>query len=222
MPTGNEIFAIESEGWTVRVKAPENPERAGVLALVHGWTGDETVMWIFARKLARQAWVLAPRGPVSAPGGGFGWLPHAASGSWPMLADFEGVTRRFMQAYPRWMERAGAPPETLEQPVNLMGFSQGAAMAFALAAHYPERVQRVAALAGFLPAPDENLPLTRLAGKKIYIAHGTQDDTIPVDMAQHATRALQAAGAQVTYCESEAGHKLSLSCLKGLEAFLTL
>ena len=221
MQTGNEIFVIESEGWTLRIRPPDDPERAGVLMLVHGWTGDETVMWIFARKLLKHAWVVAPRGPVGAPEGGFGWLPHRVDQEWPSMADFQAVAGQLAQAYPAWLEHAGAPRETLKQPLNLMGFSQGAAMSFALATWHPERVQRVAALAGFFPAPGPETPLERLAGKKIYIAHGTRDDTIPVEMAQQATRTLQAAGAQVTYCESEAGHKLSLSCLKGLEAFLS-
>jgi phospholipase/carboxylesterase len=221
VPIGNEILAIESDGWILRVKPPQNPENAGVLMLLHGWTGDETVMWIFARNLDQNTWIVAPRGPVSAQGGGYGWLPHRSGGTWHSMADFQQVTGQVMDAYPGWLAQAGVPPETAGKPFNLMGFSQGAAMSFALAAHYPERVKHVAALAGFLPEPGGKADLTILAGKKIYIAHGTQDDTVPVTMAQEAVRNLQAVGAQVIYCESESGHKLSLDCLRGLQAFLT-
>ena len=104
-----------------------------------------------------------------------------------------------------------------------MGFSQGAAMAYALAAYYPQMVKRLVALAGFLP-PDETMPgrYTALQGKKIYIAHGTQDDTVPVAMAQECKKTLESVGADVTYCESDVVHKLSAPCLKGLESFLNL
>jgi len=222
VPTANEIFTVESQGWTLRASAPEQPADAGPLVLLHGWTGDETVMWIFARKLAKHRWVLAPRGPVSAPEGGFGWLPHrTAGGEWPILADFQTAADQVMAALPGWLEQAGVPRAVQEKPLDLMGFSQGAAMALALAAFYPRQVERVAALAGFLPAPAGAVALTVFSGKKIYIAHGTQDETVPVSMAQESARILQSAGAQVTYCESDAGHKLSLSCAKGLEAFLS-
>lgn len=95
-------------------------------------------------------------------------------------------------------------------------------MAYALAAFYPQRVHRVIALAGFLPL-EETLPGRYAAarGKKIYVAHGTQDETVPVSLAQEAVRTLQDAGAEVVYCESEVGHKLSAPCLRGLTQFVT-
>jgi len=218
--TANETLFIESQGWTLRVKPPHDLENAGVLLLLHGWTGDETVMWIFTRKLPGRFWILAPRGPVPSPGGGFGWLPHRPEGKWNIMADFSEVTQQVMLAYPEWLKQAGAPSELASKPFDVMGFSQGAAMSFALASYFPNRVQRVAALAGFLPALDPAHNLGHLSGTKFFIAHGSRDDTIPVMMAQQAAQTLQSAGAQVMYCESDSGHKLSLTCLKGLETFL--
>ncbi|RPJ52081.1 MAG: hypothetical protein EHM21_01140, partial [Chloroflexi bacterium] len=88
-------------------------------------------------------------------------------------------------------------------------------------AYHPQPVSHLVALAGFLP-PDEPMPgrYSTLRGKKIYIAHGAKDETVPVVMAQEAARTLQALEADVTYCESDVGHKLSAECLRGLEDFL--
>lgn len=134
-----------------------------------------------------------------------------------MLADFQDIAGKLVSSLQRWARDVQAPSE----PFDIIGFSQGAAMAYALAAYYPQQVNRVIALAGFLPQ-DEIMPgrYRVLSGKKIYVAHGTRDRTVPVQKAQEAVHILQASGAQVTYCEGNAGHKLSANCLKGLEIFL--
>jgi predicted esterase len=51
------------------------------------------------------------------------------------------------------------------------------------------------------------------------MAHGTQDALVPVARARQARQILLEAGAQVTYCEDDVGHKLSASCFRGLETF---
>lgn len=217
MPTANEPYTIFDRGWILRLRPPQNLAASSrILLLLHGWTGDENVMWIFARGASPDAWIYAPRGPIQAPDGGYGWLPHAEK--LPTLADFSRVASDLMDAYVRWTSEA----QVAHLPVDVMGFSQGAAMAYALAAFYPEKIARVIALAGFLPS-DETRPggYDVLQDKPIYIAHGTKDATIPVGLARSAVSRLQSSGARVTYCESDTGHKLSASCLKSLDAFLS-
>jgi predicted esterase len=42
---------------------------------------------------------------------------------------------------------------------------------------------------------------------------------IPVEQSRQAWNQLEKAGALVTYCESDTGHKVSKECLKALELF---
>ena len=103
---------------------------------------------------------------------------------------------------------------------NFVGFSQGAALAYTFALLYPEGVSSLAGLSGFLP--DGALTLAKgqpLKRKPIFLAHGTQDELVPVKRARQAVKLLEQAGAQVTYCEDDVGHKLSVSCFRGLESF---
>jgi predicted esterase len=86
---------------------------------------------------------------------------------------------------------------------------------------YPQRIARLAALAGFLPDLSPERPIPNLTGQQVYIAHGRKDETIPVERARAAAKLLQAAGAEVDTCETEAGHKLPASCFSGLTRFLT-
>jgi len=76
-------------------------------------------------------------------------------------------------------------------------------------------------LAGFVPAGLEELIAQRpLAGKSIFVAHGTQDEMVPIDRARNSIELLEQAGAQVTYCEDEIGHKVSRTCMRALENYL--
>jgi phospholipase/carboxylesterase len=82
------------------------------------------------------------------------------------------------------------------------------------------RITALAALSGFMPLDAEEIVTPGLLqGKPVFIAHGTQDDLVPVDRARSAAAILEKAGAQVTLCEDEVGHKLSLGCFQSLEAF---
>ncbi len=219
MQTENEPYLIEEQGWIVRVQPPINREDdrpARTLLLLHGLLGNETVMWIFTRGIPKNYWLFAPRAPVQLDANGYAWLNRHEG--WAGLASFQPVAEKLHEAIHSWADKAGAP----KQSFDVMGFSQGAAMSYAMAALYPQQVNRVLALAGFMPKDDEVPGRYRsLAGKKVYIAHGSRDEVIPLRMARDASQILQAVGADVTYCESETGHKLSASCLRGLEEFFS-
>jgi phospholipase/carboxylesterase len=101
---------------------------------------------------------------------------------------------------------------------GLVGFSQGAAFSFAYGMRNPSRVSRLAALAGFLPTESVS-QLGALASMPVFIAHGTQDETVPVAMAREARKALEEVGAKVAYCEAETGHKLGANCASALQSF---
>jgi len=58
-----------------------------------------------------------------------------------------------------------------------------------------------------------------LVGKRFFVAHGSRDEMVNVEFARQSVRLLQAAGAEVTLCEDEVGHKVSAGCLRGLETF---
>jgi predicted esterase len=85
---------------------------------------------------------------------------------------------------------------------------------------YPKTIIALAGLATFLPEDSANyLHPTLLKDIPIYISHGVKDNLVPVTKAQYAVEQLDQAGAQVQYCESDVGHKLSADCFRGMEVF---
>jgi predicted esterase len=81
-------------------------------------------------------------------------------------------------------------------------------------------VTSIASLSGFLPGGFVAFTNKAAAdGVKVFIAHGSKDELVPIESAREAATALREAGADVTYCESDVGHKLSTECFQALGKF---
>ncbi len=202
------------ENWTLRVR-PGVGKR--ILLLLHGWTGDEDSMSIFTRNFPADYWIISPRAPFVAAPSGYSWRAPAPRGSWPSVDLFRPSVDGLVDLLNRW-----AVANNLDaSSVDVVGFSQGGALSFTLGVLYPDRVQKIGILAGFAPLGTEDVLAPNLFfGKKIFVAHGTLDEMVPISMALRTIQLLKNAGAQVIYCESEVGHKLSAECLKALEFYL--
>jgi predicted esterase len=205
---------LQLDQWVARTRQPAGRGPFPVYLLLHGLTGDEDVMWVFASRLPAEGLLIAPRGLYSSALGGYSWLP-ASMGKWPLIKDFRPVIEAIQELLnPNFFPAADFTN------LHLVGFSQGAALAYTFALLYAQKVRALAGLSGFLPEDAvDYIAGQPLRGKRIFAAHGTLDDTVPVARARWAVQTLQQAGAQVIYCEDDVGHKLSASCFNGLEGF---
>lgn len=216
MPDLNKTSLISFNDWTLRVRESTHPSPR-LLLLIHGLTGDENSMWVFARDLPAAYWMMAPRAPHVATQGGYSWRP----------AEFESLNqfnldqlRSAAEALIRLVDEYAASVGLDARAFDVMGFSQGAAMSSLLAFLYPQRVRKVGILAGFVPGELEELVAQRpLAGKPFFVVHGTKDQMVTIERARASIEILERAGAQVTYCEDEVGHKVSVTCLRALKKF---
>lgn len=207
-------LAISAAGLTYRIRAPETRARKGVLML-HGLGGDEGVMWVFQNVIPDDWIAVAPRGPFASPAGGWGWTRTGSEHLSP-VAEFRDASRevrRFCAGLSRELDIS-------KSAWVWMGFSQGAALAFAASLAPGTHSAAVVALAGFLPEGIQAADLARLARTPIYWGHGTQDEHVPVERARQDVARLRAASADVTFCEAEVGHKLGIECLRGLGGWL--
>jgi len=219
VPDGSNIYQLVYNGWTMRVRhATQAPAR--FMLLLHGLTGDENSMWIFANRLPADLWIVAPRGLYALKSGGYSWRPlrsvQEQDLGLPSLSDLKPAAEGLIRLVDEISASTGVDATRFE----IAGFSQGGALANVLALLYPQRIHKAAVLAGFMPSGAEDLLERRLlAGKQFFVAHGTQDNLVPFERARGSIELLEKGGAQVTFCEAEVGHKLSADCLRGLEAF---
>lgn len=211
---------IELDGWVIQSRIPsalidKNP----VFLLLHGWTGDESVMWVFADKLPQKYIMFSPRGIFPTPLGGYGWQTDIHQG-WPVLNELQPAAMKLMELINQLDEQKIMPQADFDR-INIMGFSQGAATAYTIALMYPERIQSIVGLSGFLPNDVIDQVSTQpIEGLPVFIAHGTKDTLVPVTRARQSVELLERAGAKVVYCEDEVGHKLGTTCFRSMQSFV--
>ena len=216
MPDPSNTSLIDFSDWTLRIReATETPARP--LLLIHGLTGDENSMWVFVRDLPKHYWMIAPRAPHNAEPFGYSWRTvHPGTFGRPSFEQLLPAAQALIRLIDEYQASDGIDGSV----IDVMGFSQGAAMSSVLAFLYPQRICKVGILAGFVPSGvDEYIDGRPLEGKKIFVAHGTKDEMVPVDRARDSIKILEQAGADITYCEDEVGHKVSLNCIKALRKY---
>jgi len=217
MPDPSNTELVEFNNWTLRIReSTQTPSR--LLLLLHGLTGDENSMWVFAKDLPKHYWMIAPRALHNAEPFGYSWRTvHPGTFGRPSLEQLLPAAEALIRLVDEYQASVKIePPE-----FDVIGFSQGAAMSNVLAFLYPERIRKIGILAGFVPSGLEEYAAKRpLEGKSIFVTHGTKDEMIPVDRARASMDILEQAGAQITYCEDEVGHKVSLNCLRALRTYM--
>lgn len=213
----NKVETIKLGNTTLKISMPDITRRVGLL--LHGFTGDESSMWVFTNRLGPNWLLIAPRGPYPSQGtdlGGFSWVDEPIT-SWPVYQDFlpavSWLEEVVLEAKPRWF------PDIDE--IHLVGFSQGAAMSFVYANAHASRISKVSMLSGFLPDASEGF-INGQAIKNIpfFIGHGEKDNIVPVEKAQHAYQTLSRNGVHVQLCLSDVGHKLGSTCFDAFTSFM--
>lgn len=207
-----EVF--EKTGLVHKVLKPDSgaPPYPTVI-LIHGRLGNEDVMWIFAPTIPSDWQVISVRAIIKEEDG-YSW--NHPLDRFPTLTEMDPAVDalvRFIQTIP---ELYDADPEQ----IYLMGFSQGAAAAYATAIREPQLVKAIAGLVGFLPqAGNDVLETMPLKDFPIFMAVGEKDDTIPVEVARQSGAQLRAAGAWLDYREYATGHKLNGAGMRKLKSW---
>ncbi|MBT3336313.1 MAG: alpha/beta fold hydrolase [Anaerolineae bacterium] len=210
---------LDQFGWTFRVsQVDESADR--VLLLLHGWTGDENSMWAFMRNAPPNYAIIAPRAPYLAPKdkGGYSWR-EMKPGTWgsPTREELQLAGDALVSLVDEWSDTLSISSTTFD----VIGFSQGGALATTLAALYPSRIYKMAVLAGFIPeGVDAILRPGLLKNIRCFWAHGTQDELVSFERGRASLKMLDEAGAQIQFCEADVGHRVSKDCRRALDAFL--
>ena len=212
------VQQLEIGNILLRARLPGGVGPHPVFLLLHGWTGDETSMWIFAARLPANALLVAPRGLYDSPLGGYSWYPRQEH-TWPDVHDFTPAISALVGLLSSAEFSSHFPQGDISQ-LRLLGFSQGAALAYSFALCQALPLRALAALSGFTPDGAAKLADGRpLDSLPVFIAHGERDQLVPIARARQSVEILRQAGAVVSYCEHDAGHKLNAACFRSLQIF---
>jgi phospholipase/carboxylesterase len=106
--------------------------------------------------------------------------------------------------------------------VVLAGFSQGGAIALQCGLRHGKRLGAVVALSTYLPLEDSFDAEASAANKAtpIFMAHGTQDAVIPVELAEHSEKKLKLRGYDVEWHTWPMPHSVCAEEVEALGDFL--
>lgn len=196
-------------------------EPSRLLVVIHGYSANEFHLAAYGPLIDPEArfLVAAPRGPLSVPPDGAAW--------WDIDTDtFERDYSLFppsLKALDRMIDRLCAERGFRRQDTVLAGFSQGAALALALAFRRgASPVAGVACLSGFLveDPPLVDWEIEANASVPVFVAHGTRDPFLGSDVFEHTVEVLQAAGVEVEGHTLALGHDINLEELELLRTWL--
>ena len=193
------------------VKAPkEIKEKNGALLLIHGYGSNEEDLFSFSSELPEKYYVISARAPYDMMFGSYAWYAINFDAEENKFSDLnQARTSRDLIA--NFIDELLAAYPIDAQHVTLIGFSQGTILSYAVALSYPQKVQRVVAMSGYLNTEiaAENYAQNDFKNLKIFASHGTVDQVIPIDWARKAKPALDGLGIETTYKEYPIGHGVS-------------
>jgi phospholipase/carboxylesterase len=183
---------------------------------LHGRGADEQDLFGLAEELDPRLYVVSARAPLSF-GPGFAWYHLLDIGN-PDLTSF----RASLDALTRFVAELPTTYPVDPSRIYTLGFSQGAVMAGSLALVHPERPAGTVMLSGYLPL-DAGLAVdvAGLAGRVVFLGHGTLDPVIPVTAARLARDYFTRVGAQLTYREYPIPHAIGPQELADAAAWLS-
>ncbi|TLG87008.1 phospholipase [Pseudomonas edaphica] len=165
-----------------------------LVIFLHGFGSNEEDLFGIKDALPSTWTYLSARAPMPVDPSGYRWFAKK-----PGEGDYDGETadlQRSAQLIENFVSKATAKYHTQSDRVFLVGFSQGAIMAYEVGLRKPAMVRGIAALSGsVLPVlkaelkPDESL--NKLA---IFIGHGTLDQALPYASATRANEVLLGLG----------------------------
>ena len=189
-----------------KVTLDKNP----VLFLLHGYGSNEEDLFSFASELPEEYYVISARAPYDMMYGAYAWYAIKFDADENKFSDLDQA-RSSRDLIVEFVDECIAKYAIDSEQVTLIGFSQGAILSSAVALSYPEKINRVVALSGYLNveiATEEYLK-NNVSKVKFFVSHGTVDQVIPVDWARKTKPTLENLGIEVIYKEYPIGHGVS-------------
>lgn len=182
-------------------------EKTSLLILLHGYGSNEEDLFSFAKELPSNLIIISARAHLSLGFGGYAWYSINFTETQGKFSDTEeAITAR--EKISTFISQIQEKYSIQPKKTFLLGFSQGTILSYAVALNYPEKVQKIIALSGYVN-PDllpKNLMDKDYSNLDFFISHGSVDQVIPVEWANKAPQFLKELKIKHSYQEYPVGH----------------
>ena len=135
---------------TYLVRPPKQVlEKNPLLLLLHGYGSNEADLFSFATELPDEYYIISLQAPFDLQYGSYAWYAINFDADASKFSDLDQA-RSSRNLVLTTLDELQRKYPIDAQAVALIGFSQGAILSYAIALSYPDRIQRVAALSGYL------------------------------------------------------------------------
>lgn len=197
------------------ITRPARKENAPLLLLLHGYGSNEEDLFSFAPEISEDIFIVSARAPYEMPPQGAAWYAINFDASGGKFSDNDQA-RESMVKITSFLEELKATYSIDPGNMNVLGFSQGAILAYGLSLSQPGLFQNVVAMSGYV---NEDL----IAGRSglearfrkseiktnYFISHGTVDQVIPYLWAKKAPQIMEEIHADYMFKEYPIGHGVS-------------
>lgn len=186
-----------------KIKNDKNP----LLLLLHGYGSNEEDLFSFANELPDEYYVVSARAPFDMMNGSYAWYAINFDADENKFSDI-GQARESRDIVSNFIDELILHYPLDVTNITLIGFSQGSILSYAVGLSYPQKVQRVIAMSGYLNTEIavDDYAKNNFSNLKIFSSHGTVDQVIPVNWARKSVPVLEKLGISVVYKEYPVGH----------------
>lgn len=178
-----------------------------LLILVHGYGSNEEDLFSFSGELPDEFLIISVRAPMETGFGGYAWYTIHFDNNNGKFSDIdEALAAR--EQLSEFIDEIQLKYNIRPNRTFLMGFSQGTILGYAVTMNYPQKVQKLIALSGYIN-PDllpKELDKYDYSALDFFISHGIVDQVIPVQWASQAPLFLEELGIKHSYKEYPVGH----------------
>lgn len=182
-------------------------ENTSLLILLHGYGSNEEDLFSFATELPEDLIIISARAPQNLGFGSYAWYTinfTADQGKFSDIPEAIEAREKIAVFIDEVQEKYHISPEK----TFLLGFSQGTILSYAVALNYPEKVQKIIALSGYINKEllPENLQAKNYSALDIFSSHGSVDQVIPAEWAKKSFHILNELNIKHSYKEYSVGH----------------
>ncbi len=181
-------------------KESNNPP---LLIMLHGYGSNELDLFSFAEELQDDFLIVSARAPLTMMMVGYAWYTIHWDASDGKFSDIPEAKAS--------LEKIDTFIEELKNEYNpskifLLGFSQGAILSYAYTLNFPNKVNHVIALSGYVNSELLPTEVDKNIQTDYYASHGSVDQVLPVDLARKSIPFIKDLGLDIEYSEYPVGH----------------
>lgn len=176
-----------------------------LLILLHGYGSNEQDLFSFAEELPDQLLIVSAQAPLSMGFGAYAWYSINFDDKNGKFSDLKEA-KQSIDKIAIFIDEIKEKYNTNPEKTFLLGFSQGAILSYSLSFMYPNKVQNVIALSGYINSEMIPKKISTEIKTDYYCSHGSVDQVLPVEWARKSKPFLDNLGLKNVYSEYNIGH----------------